>query len=427
MGNVNPPPISGQIVFTQNYLPPLEDGEYLITVQQTLLNTNPTGPNDQINESYVQTRRVAVRGERFSLNPGELNAIFPPDKNQGEYSNVLPHAVFSRKTLLWERTPDGTDSGKPWIAILLFDANDPPPTLQTIQVGDLQSQPFVYDPSSGQTRPSTLPSDAVSYPDSFRALNLEFALEYGQNWYDRCQAIDVPVTLLNQIAPSLDDLTWLGHARTVSMANKAGDSSGDGTFSSVIGNRMPTPNTQCTAHIVSLEGMGAYLPAGDDYTPAAINLQNGTPANLIRLVSLGSWTFTSVDPTESFEGYLLNASIGPLQRTFTGATGGPSDPSTVVNGAFAMGYTALNHQTRQGDQTVSWYRGPLVPFQPPSTIFIPPPDANSDLPATQINTADELVRYDPGTGMMDLSYAAAWELGRLLALQNKSFSVALYN
>jgi hypothetical protein len=36
------------------------------------------------------------------------------------------------------------------------------------------------------------------------------------------------------------------------------------------------------------------------------------------------------------------------------------------------------------------------------------------------------VRYNTTYGMFEVSYAAAWELGRLLALQSKSFSVALY-
>jgi len=44
-----------------------------------------------------------------------------------------------------------------------------------------------------------------------------------------------------------------------------------------------------------------------------------------------------------------------------------------------------------------------------------------------IRAADELVRYNPQNGMFDIAYAAAWELGRLLALQSKDFSVGLYH
>ena len=37
------------------------------------------------------------------------------------------------------------------------------------------------------------------------------------------------------------------------------------------------------------------------------------------------------------------------------------------------------------------------------------------------------MRYNPDTGMFDQSYAAAWQLGQLLALNSKQFSVGLYN
>lgn len=412
---------SGQITFIQNFVPPLQAGEYQISVQQTLLNTAPTGPNDEINEAYINSANIAVSGERFTLDPNEVESVFPPANNQGEYSNVLPHILLRRRTLLWERTPTASSQACPWLALLLFDANDPPPALQTIQVGDLQRQP--YAGNDGQQQQSTLPVNAVSYVDSYANLGLTFGPEYGESYADSCQAIDVPISLFNAIAPSLADLAWLGSARTVPTDQKAGTPSEiPGTFSLVISNRMPTPNTTCTAYLVSLEGMSAFLPTGQNYQPATINLPDGQPAALIRLVSLANWSFTSVDPTESFEGYLTNLNCGAFAREASNL-----DPTSPVATALGLGYTAINHQTRQGDTTVSWYRGPFVPVPVPSTIFIPPPAPTTNLPANLIYTADQLVRYDPDNGMMDVTYAGAWELGRLLGLANKSFSVALYN
>lgn len=82
----------------------------------------------------------------------------------------------------------------------------------------------------------------------------------------------------------------------------------------------------------------------------------------------------------------------------------------------AGGYLPLPHTLRQGGATFSWYHGPLAPGE----VVEPGRDL---LPA---RAADELLRYDTSNGLIDVSYAAAWELGRLLALKNKGFSTSLF-
>jgi hypothetical protein len=419
----------GKIIFVDNHIPPLQAGEYMIKVEQNLLNTKPTGKKDTIDEGYVHTRHIAVRGERFVFGD-EFKTTFPPPENRGKYDNVLPHLVFERRTLPWERSPDGTDVGRPWLALLVFHASDPPPTVSSIQVGDLVRAPFKRSADATEESASTLPANAVSYDDGFRALasGAGFTLDLGEQWYDQCQAIDIPVALFNTIAPSLEDMTWLAHARTVSSLEKAGIPETDSIdYSVVVANRLPKPNSACTVHLVSLEGMAAYLPANGTYAAASILLPDGkTAAQTIRLVSLRNWNFTSIDPTQSFDGYLKNLSVGPLQLA-TAAGAGDNDADKAVRNAFRLGYTAMNHRTRLGDKTVSWYRGPMVPFKVPDTIFIPIPDTSTVPFVEPIKISDQLMRYDPGSGMYDSTYAAAWEIGRLLALGDKAFSVALYN
>jgi hypothetical protein len=80
----------------------------------------------------------------------------------------------------------------------------------------------------------------------------------------------------------------------------------------------------------------------------------------------------------------------------------------------AMGYVPLPHGLREGSKTVSWYHGPLLPWDNADSV---------DLPA---GAADKLVRFSSATGLFDVSYAAAWELGRLLTLQSKQVSTSLY-
>src|SRR5262245_33686693 len=68
-----------------------------------------------------------------------------------------------------------------------------------------------------------------------------------------------------------------------------------------------------------------------------------------------------------------------------------------------------------GEKAVSWYRGPLVP------LYLGRQTGYEFRPA-----ADAALRYDPLQGMMDVTYAAAFQLGRLLALQDRHFAISLY-
>jgi hypothetical protein len=96
-----------------------------------LRNEDPASAGEDapahVDETHATTRRFSVRGERFSLDPTELLALFPPSNNNGEYVNVLPHAVFHRRTLPWERSPELRVDGASWLAILLFEADEVPP------------------------------------------------------------------------------------------------------------------------------------------------------------------------------------------------------------------------------------------------------------------------------------------------------------
>ena len=190
----------------------------------------------------------------------------------------------------------------------------------------------------------------------------------------------------------------------------------------------PQSNTSTTVHLVSLEGMAGFLPCDDDGTPARIQTTVKQDAAFVRLVSLYSWSFTCEEPKESFSGYLEHLDVGPLLRMPDAAPDKPTEEDQTVAQALAMGYTALDHDTRYGDRTVSWYRGPFVPCSVPLTDQVPLPPIGEDGAPTGIAplaTADEALRYDPTTGIFDVSYAAAWQLGRLMALQDKSFSLAL--
>jgi hypothetical protein len=377
-------PAKGSVKFLQFHQPALAAGDYEIAVSQSVKITDHADI-----KSFTADRFFTVAGERFDLKPTDVHAVFPPDGNLGEHSNVLPHIILNRSTLPWERLAERYAEGEreqktgvPWLALLLFD-EDQKPMPQTVKASDLVNPPA-----------------GAKFP--------KLTLESAQHENDPLTVIDVPQRVLKKIMPTIDDLKLLAHVR---FGTDAKDQPTGDELAVIIANRIPQAGKTSTAHLVSVEGRFAKGADGEpqkygfDYNRAADN-------DLIRLVTLKSWSFACEDHKKSFTQLLLDlnkSSSGPAALRL------PRGNAQNAEKLLAKGYVLLPHSFRQGDHTASWFHGPLIPGKNTSPEM--------DLPA---RSSDELVRYDPDLAMFDVSYAAAWELGRLLALQDKAFSTSLF-
>ncbi|MEI2610346.1 MAG: hypothetical protein V9G20_17105 [Candidatus Promineifilaceae bacterium] len=152
--------------------------------------------------------------------------------------------------------------------------------------------------------------------------------------------------------------------------------------------------------------------------------QGASDEQKIQLISLYHWEFASDPDSLDFVKTIQNLD-GVRQQENGSAHDVALRLDTTVITAPAVkaylqaGYVPLPHALREGDQTVSWYRGPLIPRLPTANDYRTLP-----LPA---RTADELLIFDPNVGMFSVAYASAWELGRTLALADKQFSLGLYH
>ena len=364
-------PETRYVKFLEHHRPGLTPGDYEIVVNQSVKVT--IGGRDQI-QPFTKEQKFTVAGERFELKPTDVEAVFPPDGNLGDHSNVFPHIILNRSTLPWERVADveRAQAGVPWLALLLFDA-DEKPKVQSLTLAELKKG------GVEQFQPQPL------------------ILEKGQHNDDVVTVIDVPASRLKEIMPTAEELVLLAHVRFGTNPN--GESNGE-EVAVVISNRLPQPGKTSFAYLVSLEK----------------RLRNGVLEGdgVIRLVSLQSWSFACEDHKKDFKELLrdLNKTSGPpatlrLPRV--------ASSTETLETFLSKGYVVLPHHFRHGDQTASWFHGPLI------AGHIKNPGMK--LPA---RTADALVRYDPDLSMFDVSYSAAWELGRLLALQDKAFSTSLY-
>jgi hypothetical protein len=222
-----------------------------------------------------------------------------------------------------------------------------------------------------------------------------------------CDAIETDPQLLAGILPSREELQLLCHVRQVNVEDRelnAGSS--DGFFSVVMSNRLPPPETKCRACLVSLEQRTDLVspdPPPFEYTNSGLGTVSVgfvQPGGIIigtfvqpkpRLVLLHSWQFTVTGPM-LFRTLMQNLDVGMFGET--------REPQPELSDT---GHLRLPVLDRAGQTEIAWYRGPLTPWQ-----------LTRD-PLGPYHSADQCRRATPETGGEDISYAAAFEVGRQLA------------
>jgi hypothetical protein len=362
--------------------PGIEAGEYTIQVTQKIV---AEGIPENDPGFATESLSFAVRCEQFVLAPKEVYAVFPPDGSMGDHSLVLPHVVLTRSTLPWERRTDDKDRLTPWLALLVFHAGE---------IGEAKSMRL---------------DEAVS----------------GQSVKDQVTVIEVKKELLKSIVPSASELRKLTHVRRREIVPSASEPGkltdvrkcDKAEVAVVISQRLPKPNGFSTAHLVSLEHR---------FTESEFNFVGAKDGEKIRLISLASFRFGCFEPNQRFS-KLLRALNKPAPGANHDesrslrlpdsliATSAEDSVKTIAHDHLASGSVPLRYRMRSGQTAVSWYHGPLAPGR----------NSLPNEPLAPVQVADELVRYSSRTGMFDVSYAAAWEMGRLLALQDKNFSIGL--
>lgn len=408
------PPVSvqaGQIQFVEACHPPLVAGEYQVGMSQVVKDSE-SAPVPWNSDPYASALRFAVDAPRFALEPADIHSVYPPANQAGRFGNALPHVVFTRRTLPWERTIDGAaprlgQPYAPWMGLLLLAEDELSVPGAALPRSEVRALPVWRDGTDTLLKPE---ASHVLPPNLGQPQRGTPAADAWQHARARCEgqtclAIDLDAALFKAVAPRRDDLLLLAHVRQIDTGDKEVAAVNDrGWFSLLVGNRLPQPMRRHRVLLVALEGHQDRLH--DDWTPAA--------GQAVRLAVLGHWSFECTESND-FKAHLERVAPGPFRLPFRDYGANSMDAADIVNGALARGFTAFDHRLRHGESSVSWYRGPLVPM-----IYSVPGQVQQP-----VASVDQLLRYDPRTGLFDASYAAAWQLGRLLALQNRSFAQSL--
>jgi hypothetical protein len=357
--------------------PPLKAGDYKVSAGVLLKGIQ------QDNSDYNHTDdslQFSVSAPRLSLDLSLIYGVYPLPGSTGAYHTTLPHLVLSRKTLPWERTIDTVNNPNPWMCLLLLTAEEM-----------AQNKVSVVDIAAKDLTSNSDPNLIVPQID----------LEPWEDNADKVKIMEMPLGLYNSVSPKAAELSYLAHTRQVDMSAKTDDADNPkGWFAVLVCNRLPLAGADNNIFLVSLEGH----PDAQKQQPAS---------NRIRLVVLNQWSFQEAGATFGELADLLVQNIQPLRLETE--TIKPILPN--VTHALNYGYMPVKHALRNGQAMTSWYRGPLVP------VNVPVPGTN----LYQYQSADQALRFDTTTGMFDISYSAAWQLGRLLALKNAGYATALNN
>lgn len=423
------PPV-GSMYLYDNITPPLLDNSYQLSVETKVTFDGTQQP------LQPATGFFDIEGPRFSLSATEVGAVFPPNNGHGGFDEVIPHVALLRRTLPWERE---LTSQPALIGTPTRGASDPPP-------------PNPSPLQDGQTYGPAPWLALLLFEEGEYQLNHNVALQNAvpADVYKRlappagitCDTVQAPLSLVNSILPSLEELTLLTHVRQVNVDDRelnAGSS--NGWFSVVMSNRLPAPGGKYRACLVSLEertdlvkanppevaqiilrgrianagqlvdrqisagpavdihpeGATTTLLTSPDMrriTPAAMQVQAPYFQYLfatVQLVLLYSWQFECTG-VGTFRDYMQRVNV-----SMAGTAEDPGHPNVSDTGHITMTLA-----DRAGVDEDVWYRGPLVAF--PLTRD----------PLTY-HSADQCRRVSPETGAEDVSYAAAFEAGRLLA------------
>ena len=388
-----------EIRFYDDYRPLLGAGDYTLQIDQQIDSTDAAHP---LSKSVSTNQPFFVAAPRFALADAEVLQRFPPPNGNGIFADNLPHIVLMERALPWERSLPGGGSA-PWLALLVFTEDE------------------IVRPA-GQSDNSALANATLlgTYPVA-ELLNPKNTDTLGPAVTPQtldeasCRAIDVTTEVFKRVTPRLNELAFLAHARQVDVANKTTAlASTDGWFSVVIANRFPAANAEGIrniVHLVSLEGFAPYLVDNPTW-PAG--------KTKVRLAALASWSFTARQRGGNFRSLMENLVAGQqpggdglrLQLPVATASVPPGPAADLAKKALGQGYAALQYQTRAGDRGFAWYHGPFVPHPVAPLAAGTHPFASSAAATV----------YEETTGTFDLSYAAAWEIGRLLALSDRAYA-----
>ncbi|WP_125143599.1 hypothetical protein [Clostridium transplantifaecale] len=358
---------AGKIKLSAKTKPALSPGTWRIAVTQEVSG------GETLKDSIIRPEELvfSCEADPFTMDPKQIYSVYPPRDSFGMFEMVVPNMVLKRRTLPWERKiPECPEA--PWLALLLFSEKEE----EQLVLRTVRRQEGAYE--AGESRQN---QEEDSYIE-----------------------LVIPAELFGQVCPSAKDMELSVHSRFTSRKDKVTEEQVVEDWLAVVAaNRLPRSGAEGngfknTVYLVSMEGAGTFLKE---------RKCSVTQEGPVRLPVLGSWSFYSKKEEYNFRALFEGLRAGPLAAPI------PPKAGERAEGLLEQGYVPLNHSLRDGGNSVSWYHGPFRPWKQkmrgePYRLF-----------------SDAGLVYEPEMGMFDVSVAAAFNLGRMMALKDGVFAGAL--
>jgi hypothetical protein len=373
-------------------LQPLDAGDYLLQVQQTMTGT---GLNTGTYFSTPTTQSFYVDAPQFILPADQIGPVLPAANMVGDYAWVLPQIQLNGATLPWARAASPQNTNAPWLALIVLRDDE--------LVWNTATNSPIFPTTVGQLTATPQPT-GYFFPPLTASCKREAAT-------DPVQTMRMSKTVFSAVMPRQAEIAQLLHCRD--LVPVAGDAQGDRArqVAMATANRFPSPmyNGRNHCFLVSLEGYYDYL------TPSPVFPNDPQGTQPVQLVVLNYWSFvTTAGVGAGFSAGLPKniAQAASLLLRVPATTGGRN---VSVDTRLQNGYVPFEYATGLGAVTYAWYRGPLSPVLAPALPLV----------ASELPTSDAAMIYAEGEGVFDLSYAAAWQMGRALALADTRFAMDL--
>lgn len=308
-------------------------------------------------DEFSVEKKFCVAANTEFLSEDMIFSIYPAKNQQGDFSTDLPFMVFNDPSYPWMKYAgkDSSDLDVPWIALIV------------VKEGEAEEEKDV--------KYSELENEAGA--------NVFFPYKKTKNTAckndDLVHIIKFKKDQLSSLLPDKEDRAWLAHYKQVSLSN-AEDclTHQDNNFSAVIANRFPPyiegSITKSTVHLI----------AACDYDDL-----DSTDAEFVNVISLYHWDIYSEKNTD--------------KSFVTIVEGLQGNSRSVMDGMLKP------HYLRTGEKTYSWYHSPLLPEK-----YIRADNINGE----ETFTSDGRLIYNKENGIFDVTYSAAFNLGRLVTLSH---------